>query len=138
MDYYEKAIEKIKQEVVNPVFYFFSDDVEWCRKNIGDMVGLVSEKHQQGRGAGDEGNFIDHNKGADSYKDLLLMASCKHNIIANSTFSWWGAWLNSNPEKRVIAPEQWFRTNYLEKKEPVYSSRYYNTKDLIPESWVKL
>lgn len=128
MDYYEKAIEKIKREVENPVFYFFSDDVEWCRKNFASVVGEEQQRPE----------FIDHNKGEDSYKDLLLMASCKHNIIANSTFSWWGAWLNQNHGKKVIAPQQWFRTNYLTKKEPVYSSRLYNTKDLIPESWEKL
>ena len=121
-EYYEKAIAKMSHEVDNPIFYFFSDDPEWFRKTF----------------AGLNGEFIDHNRSEDGYKDLLLMSSCRHNIIANSTFSWWGAWLNSHENKKVIAPHQWFRTNYLTKKEPVYASRFYNTKDLIPDSWIKL
>ena len=105
-----------------PVFYFFSDDPDWCKQTFS---GLKAE-------------FLDHNKGEDSFKDMVLMSVCRHNIIANSTFSWWGAWLNQNIDKKVIAPKMWFRTNYLTRKEPVYPSRVYNTKDLIPDSWVKL
>lgn len=120
--YYAEAIAAVKQRAGNPAFYFFSDDIAWCKSNFGKS------------GA----EFIGHNTGADAYKDMLLMASCKHNIIANSTFSWWGAWLNSNPEKVVIAPKQWFRSNFLDKKEPVYASRVYNTGDLIPEMWTRL
>lgn len=120
--YYKNAIDKLRNEISDPVFYFFSDDPEWCRQNFSDI----------------KAEFVDHNKGEDAYKDLLLMSFCKHNIIANSTFSWWGAWLNQRPDKKVIAPLQWFRTNYLTKKEPVYPSRFYNTKDLIPPSWVRI
>ena len=60
------------------------------------------------------------------YEELILMSKCKHNIIANSSFSWWGAWLNANPDKIVIAPKQWFKTKKV------------NTKDIIPESWIKI
>jgi hypothetical protein len=120
--YYVEAMSMVKERVGNPVFYFFSDDIAWCKSNI----------------ATEGAEFVEHNSGADAYKDMLLMASCKHNIIANSTFSWWGAWLNHNPDKVVIAPKQWFRSNFLDKKEPVYPSRVYNTKDLIPETWTRL
>ena len=120
--YYEKSIEKMRREVESPVFYFFSDDPAWCKQTFS---GLKAE-------------FIEHNKGDESFKDMMLMSSCRHNIIANSTFSWWGAWLNQHENKKVIAPQEWFQTNYLTKKEPVYPSRLYNTKDLIPDSWIKL
>jgi hypothetical protein len=120
--YYGEAITLLRQRVGNPVFYFFSDDLDWCKSMFGST------------GA----EFVGHNTGSDSYKDILLMASCRHNIIANSTFSWWGAWLNSNPDKVVVAPKQWFKSNFLNKKEPVYASRIYNTKDLIPVGWARL
>ncbi|HRI79611.1 MAG TPA: alpha-1,2-fucosyltransferase [Cyclobacteriaceae bacterium] len=121
-DYYDHAITTIHSMVDGPKFYFFSDSPDWCRETFTGMNVTV----------------IDHNIGGDAFKDLVLMASCKHNIIANSTFSWWSAWLNSHQEKKVIAPDTWFRTNFLAKKEPVYASRFYNTKDLIPASWTKL
>lgn len=120
--YYGSAITRVRQRVGNPVFYFFSDDIAWCKSAFGSI------------GA----EFIGHNSGADAYKDLLLMASCRHNIIANSTFSWWAAWLNANPDKIVVAPQQWFATPYLDRKEPVYASRHYNTRDLIPAGWLRL
>lgn len=121
-DYYDAAIARIKEAVPEPKFYFFSDDPEWCRQNFQVP----------------DAEFISHNSGDSSFKDLLLMSACRHNIIANSTFSWWGAWLNRYPEKKVIAPSKWFGLNYLTKKEPVYASRYYNTKDLIPGSWERI
>jgi hypothetical protein len=70
--------------------------------------------------------FVTYNDDKTNYEDLRLMSLCKHNIIANSSFSWWGAWLNKNPEKIVIAPQKWF--NDLE----------IDTTDLIPESWVRI
>ncbi len=120
--YYRDAMASMRGQVSSPSFYFFSDDIEWCRSNFG----------------GEGTQFISHNKGSEAYKDLLLMASCRHNIIANSTFSWWGAWLNANNGKRVIAPAKWFKSDFLDRKEPVYTSRYYNTRDLIPAGWTRL
>lgn len=120
-DYYTKAIAYMKKQVPQAVFYIFSDDLSWCRANLSFENAV----------------FVDYNKGADSYKDLLLMLSCKHNVIANSTFSWWGAWLNRNASKIVIAPRLWFNNQYNRNKTPVYPARVYNAKDLIPETWIR-
>jgi hypothetical protein len=119
-EYYDNAFARMKEHLADPVFYIFSDDPAWCRQHFAGI------------------EVIDFNKGDDAFKDMLLMSSCRNNIIANSTFSWWGAWLNSNPDKKVIAPRQWFRENYLTRKTPVYPCRFYNTSDLIPESWERI
>lgn len=88
--YYEQAIDKIRECVTNPKFFFFSDDMEWVRENFVNeeyiYVNLKEKKPES---------------------DLYLMSMCKHNIIANSSFSWWGAWLNRNRDKIVIAPSKW-------------------------------
>ncbi len=95
LDYYIKAIANINQKVTEPVFFVFTDDHEWARKNF----------------EGDDFVFVEGNVGRQSYIDMYLMSMCKHNIISNSTFSWWGAFLNRNPNKIVIAPSMW-TTNY--------------------------
>jgi hypothetical protein len=69
--------------------------------------------------------YVEHNQGADSFNDMRLMSLCQHQIIANSSFSWWGAWLNKYPEKIVIAPKKWFANSN-------------NVKDLFPQTWVTL
>lgn len=89
--YYANAMNYIRESVENPQFYIFTDDLEWVREKYrGQNVMIV------------EGNRNDS-----SYVDMFLMSKCKHNIVANSTFSWWGAWLNSNPDKLVLAPPKW-------------------------------
>ena len=108
--YYERAIELVGEKVKNPSFFVFSDDIEWVRSNLSVAFPCI---------------YVDHNRGADSYIDMQLMSLCRHNIIANSSFSWWGAWLNLNEEKLVVAPRKWFRNNY-------------NDSDLIPTDWVRL
>jgi len=90
LDYYIKSINKIKSKISKPVFFVFSDDIPWCKQNLNSPKDNIY--------------YIDHNKEKDSYKDLLLMSACKHNIIANSTFSWWSGWLNINDNKIVIKP----------------------------------
>ena len=92
LTYQRNAIEVIRQRVANPTFFVFSDDLPYCRKHLPGHVKAV---------------FVDHNDALNSHEDLRLMAACRHNIIANSSFSWWGAWLNPNPAKIVCAPSVW-------------------------------
>lgn len=113
LDYYHKAIELMSEKVHNPHFFIFSDDHEWVKNNIVLEYPVT---------------YVDHNKADKNYEDLRLMSLCKHQIIANSSFSWWGAWLNQNPEKIVIAPSRWFS-----KTKPSI-----DTKDVIPDSWIKI
>lgn len=95
IDYFEKSVKKIKEKVKNPVFIIFSDDIEWCKKNI-KLDGEVY--------------FED---GTDPvWEKLRLMYSCKHFIISNSTFSWWAQYLSRNKDKVVIAPGKWLNTGY--------------------------
>jgi hypothetical protein len=103
LDYYKEAISLINVDK----FLIFSDDIPWCKENF----------------IGDEFIFIEGN---DDYVDLWLMSLCDDNIIANSSFSWWGAWLNQNPTKKVVAPNKWFGPAIR-----------HNIKDLIPETWIK-
>jgi len=110
-EYYERAMEYVLGKVDNPVFYIFSDDFDWVAENLNFGDHLVT--------------FVDWNKGKDSYIDMQLMSLCKHNIIANSSFSWWGAWLNANPEKVVVCPDRWFQDD---KKNALL-------KDFYPEGW---
>lgn len=90
-DYYEKAVDIVLKKLGKVKFYIFSDDEVEARR-IADDMGIDYQ-------------ILNHNKGENSYKDMYLMSQCKHNIIANSSFSWWGAWLNDNPNKVVVAPK---------------------------------
>lgn len=108
VDYYNNAINIIKTKCGSDVvFCVFSDDLCWCKEHL--KIDAI---------------FVDWNTGADSWQDMYLMSLCHHNIIANSTFSWWGAWLNKNRDKLVIAPKQWF----------VYSPNY----DIFPSGWLNV
>lgn len=89
MKYYENSIRIIDHKVKLPVYFIFSNDIKWCKQNFKFKNKIY---------------FINNNKGDSSYRDMQLMSLCKHNIIANSTFSWWGAWLNQNKNKIVIKP----------------------------------
>jgi len=99
-EYYRKAIEILSEKASNCVFYVFSDDPEWCYSFMKQFDVPY--------------RIIEHNKGAECYKDMYLMTQCKHNIIANSTFSWWGAFLNRNKGKVVVAPSLWNRQQIME------------------------
>lgn len=93
--YFKRATNIINEKVLNPVYFIFSEDATWCRENINEL-GLDSNN--------DTIYFIDWNTGVNSYIDMQLMSYCKHNIIPNSSFSWWAAYLNKNKEKITIAP----------------------------------
>lgn len=110
IDYYKKAITYLEERFTDLSFFFFSDDIEWVKEN------LPLEK----------AHYIDWNIWDSSWQDMQLMSLCKHNIIANSSFSWRGAWLNKNSWKIVIAPQKRFASNSL------------NSMDIIPESRTKL
>lgn len=112
--YYKKAIEVISGKVKNPVYFIFSDDIEWCKDNFRYL---------------DKVFFVEGNIGNKDYEDMRLMSNCKHNIIANSSFSWWGAWLNVNPDKIVIAPKKWF----LDKK-----AQEEIGKEIVPKTWITI
>jgi len=106
VEYYQEAISKLNDKT--DLFLIFSDDIEWCKENL-KIENAV---------------YIDNEK---DYIELYLMARCDNNIIANSSFSWWGAWLNENEDKVVIGPEKWFG-----------SAINHDTKDLLPEKWIKI
>lgn len=91
LDYYRKAMVQIREKEPEAVFFLFSNDMEWTKEHLAgpDCVPVEGGSEEKG------------------YLDLYLMSRCRHNIIANSSFSWWGAWLNDNPEKQVIAPARW-------------------------------
>lgn len=110
-DYYSRSVQKIEKVVREPHFIVFSDDPVWAKENLSIRYPST---------------IVDHNSPDKGYEDLRLMSLCRHHIIANSSFSWWGAWLNAAPNKVVIAPTRWFK------------SGDYNTKDLIPNTWVCL
>ena len=92
IEYYNKAIEIINQTIVSPVFYFFSNDMDWTRRNFGDRKNYI---------------YVEGNSETKGYIDMKLMSECQHQIIANSSFSWWAAYLNSNLDKKVICPDRW-------------------------------
>lgn len=103
--YFRRAVQHIKKNVDKPVFFFFCDSssVDWCRIHPR-IFGLNYDK--------DKVIFVDCNCGATSYRDMQLMTMCKHNIITNSSFGWWGAYLNKNPVKITISPELEINTTY--------------------------
>jgi len=110
--YYSSAVEHFTKLDKNAVFFVFSDDLNWCREHFVFIKNL---------------NFVDGSKlGLSSKEELLLMSHCGHNIIANSSFSWWAAWLNTNAGKNVVAPQNWFNSG---QKQP---------EELIPKDWIRL
>lgn len=111
LDYYRAAVAYIAERVSVPQFFIFSDDHDWVRQSL--QTGFPT-------------TFVAVNSADNGIYDLMLMRSCRHHIIANSSFSWWGAWLNSSEDKIVVAPQHWF------------SGASHDTSDLIPVSWIRL
>ncbi len=109
--YYKQAIAYIQDKVADPQFFVFSDDPQWVRENL-PVAGAI---------------YVDWNKGKNNFRDLQLMSSCKHHIIANSSFSWWGAWLNPSNEKVVVAPTKWAHSY-----PPGFAEK------LLPPSWHRI
>jgi len=109
--YYHTAINMIAGKIKEPHFIVFSDEPDWAKKYLKPEYPVT---------------YIDFNGKERAYEDLRLMTQCKHHIIANSTFSWWGAWLCKNTNKTVIAPSKWFNDGSI------------NTDDLIPDNWLKI
>jgi len=110
LQYYCDAVNTVKEKIGGDFkIFIFSDDINWAKKNIKFPCEI---------------NFVFDSEITD-YEEMYLMSLCKHNIIANSTFSWWGAWLNINPNKIVIAPKKWFNNKKV-------------TQDIIPNNWIKI
>ena len=109
LEYYRTAISFIAERVKAAEFFIFSDDMPWIQANLRVEFPC---------------HYVTHNREKNSYNDMRLMSLCHHHIIANSSFSWWGAWLNPRPDKIVIAPTPWFEDNRL------------RTEDLLPARWI--
>lgn len=111
LDYYHHAVNLVAEKVESPHFFVFSDAPAWAKSNLQLPFPAT---------------FVEHNGPDKNYEDLRLMSLCRHNILANSTFSWWGAWLNAHPDKMVIAPQKWFNTDKMD------------PRDLVPQGWIKI
>jgi hypothetical protein len=108
-DYYHKAEKEIAKHVSDPTYFIFSDDIDWAKNNIR----FNSEQY-----------YVSNSHAA--HEDLYMMSKCRHAIIANSSFSWWGAWLIENLDKVIVAPVKWFKDSS------------FNTSDLCPAYWKRI
>ncbi len=109
LKYYYNAVKIILKKVKNPTFFIFSDDSQWTKENLKLKYLTI---------------YVNINSPKKGYEDLRLMSNCKYFIIANSSFSWWGAWLSNNPNKIVCAPKRWFRSA--------------DEGDIVPKSWIRV
>ncbi len=108
--YYDMAMALVRENIDNPVFVFFSDEIGWVKEHYKYRDAIYIE--------------ADMFENYQTWYDMCLMSCCSCNIIANSTFSWWGAWLNQRPERKVIAPQPWFHQ--------------YEMPDICPDDWIRL
>lgn len=111
MQYYKEAVDYLIERFADLNCFVFSDEPEWVKNNLVLPCPVV---------------VVDHNAADKAYEDMMLLSCCNHHIIANSTFSWWGAWLGNTDDKIVITPKKWF------------DDSCYDAKDLIPENWIRL
>ena len=110
LSYYDRALNRVAERVPNPTVFVFSDDIAWCRDNIKPSFKTV---------------YVDDaSRGPKAAFHLELMSLCRNNIITNSSFSWWGAWLNRNQGKIVVAPRRWYAN--------------VERDDVVPESWMRV
>lgn len=114
IEYYHLALQYLQKQLPHIHLFVFTDDHDWAEIQFQDIEIPIY--------------FVKGNSGKNSYIDLILMSKCKHQIIANSSFSWWAAWLNLSPDKIVIAPKRWFLDEKAQSQ----------TDDLIPETWIKI
>ena len=112
LEYYQQAMSKVEKMFGDVYYFVFSDDIDWAKKHM-------QSKHIK---------YIQSNEKRIPHEDIYLMSICQHNIIANSSFSWWGAWLNQNIHKTVIAPKRWFSDKKM----------LAQAKDIVPKEWIKL
>ncbi len=111
LEYYHYSIEKLASFLNSPHFFVFSDDPGWARDNLKLTLPMM---------------IVSNSKAQKDYEDLYLISQCKHHILANSSFSWWGAWLCQNQNKTVISPANWFRDTTID------------TSTLIPDNWLRI
>jgi hypothetical protein len=111
LDYYSESIKRMNETIDNPHFFIFSDDPNWVKDNIKIQYPTI---------------YVTHNGPDRDYEDLRLISLCKHHIIANSSFSWWGAWLCKSTNKKVIAPMKWFNSDEN------------NEHDILPDNWTRI
>jgi hypothetical protein len=112
VSYYERGVEEILKTKPAAAFFVFSDDIEWCRTNLGFIPRAT---------------FVGHEHAGPKFRAYLqLMTACKHFIIPNSTFGWWAAWLSPHPDKTIIVPKEWSQGGGI------------STNDIIPAGWIKL
>lgn len=111
LEYYAKGVEAMMRKYDRPRLFIFSDDISWAKQNLRFEAPM---------------SFVSGTEGVSDREELILMSMCKGNIIANSTFSWWGAWLNSSPDKLVVAPSRWVTGGGME------------SRDVVPDSWTKI
>lgn len=111
--YYQNAINRVYQQTGASSLYFFSDDIEWVKEHTKELLPDSGDL---------ETHYVECNDGETAYEDLRLMRTCNHHIVANSSFSWWGAWLDTKDSKYVVAPIHW-----------VHDSVY--QLDIVPDRW---
>ena len=111
--YYDEAIACIEEKTRQPHLFIFSDDITWAKEHLHFRLPA---------------SYVGHNDECTGFEDLILMSLCRQNIIANSTFSWWGAWLNRNPAIIVVSPAMWFHDVEMNSR----------TGDLIPRQWIRM
>lgn len=106
--YFEKAINVMNEHIIAPHYYIFSNDIDWVKDNLRF----------------DNVTYVTHNSGKNSWRDMYLMSQCKYNIVANSSFSWWGAWLSKNESNIVVSPTRFLNNDTV--------------SDIYPHHWVKI